>query len=333
MAAIYGKGFESSIDIVPEVTFGTLDTNNELTLPFISETLTHSIEPLMDEIKDGVGPSRVASIKDMEQGGGTVISEASYLNINELLIQAFGTRTGAGLNVDPYLYTPKDEILTSYSLVVNRNVKRYQYTGGVIEEIRIVGDMATSKIRIETDWIFQSVALESTAIVNPGLVASSIALMSQMVFRIGTVGGGALGASDVLPLSTFTFRIKNNFQIDFASGSAFMIQPIRGVDQREVSFEFTSPRYSDDPEIAAVMAAATGHTALQADLTWTGPSPQTMTLELPEIKTIEVPAPNVTDMSAIPFSASFNCFKNLNNQTFMSGSANLEVSLEKGETS
>ena len=103
-----------------------------------------------------------------------------------------------------------------------------------------------------------------------------------------------------------------------------MIQPIRG-DQREVSFTFTAPRYNSDAEIAAVVSAGTNHTILQADLIFDGPSTNEFKLELPEMHVATPSTPAITGFNTIPFSAELNCFKNLNNSTFMSAAANFEA--------
>jgi len=322
MAVTYAKGFNCAAEIVPEVAYGTLATGTEKALRIVDETLTRQF-PLLDSmVKRGTGAERLPTVKDTESASGMVKVEADYHNIHEILLHALGTYTAG----PPKEYEPAADITASYSVVIDRGVTRFQYTGGMIEELRILGDAATSRIFLEADWIFQKGATSATALAGAALTSSTLMKMSELTFRIGTTAD-ALASGDALALSSFVLRIKNNWKIDFASGSAYMIQPIRDT-LREVTLSIMAPRYSSDDEIAAIMTAVTGDSVLQADFTWDGPDTDSLLIELPEMKTAAPPALNIQSHAVIPFSMDFNCFKNENNQTYMSDAADMDVRME-----
>lgn len=311
-ATTYGKGFSAGAEIVPEATYGTLATTGEKKLRLISETLTSQHNLMANEVKAAYGEAQIASVTDTYGAGGTTVCELDYDNFNELLVSAIGAVATA-------TYEPDAELPTPYSVVIDRLVKRFQYTGGFTEELRITGNATPgdSRVRIENDWTFMKCTPSDTALDGVALVSSTPVKMSELTFSIGDISD-ALAAGDAIPISSFTLRVKNNLKIDYGSGSAYIIQPIRE-KQREVYFDVTIPRYSDQTAVTAIQTAITNHTQLQATLNFDGPGSDSFVISLPELFGVQDDNfPNVSDHSVMPFNGRFQAFKNVHNTTHMS---------------
>ena len=311
-APVIGKGFMAEAVLVPEVvaTFGTLEASGQLAFRFVSASETNDYKDLLDNTLYGYGASARHGEADRELHTVTVVLRADYDNTVTFLNGVTG-HAAADM-------TPVAENALIYSLVIDKVVERFQYTGGVIEELRIIGNADTSVIMIEADFIFAKLTKASAAIPAASLTASTFLKMQDATFRIGTMAD-ALTAGDALAITDFTIRIKNNFLIKWGSASQYIIVPIRE-KPREVYLDITASRYDDSAEIAAIGTAMTGNSILQADLTISdGVSTNNFLAQFAEL----YPTPNtrlnppVGDAGPLTFSASFQAFYNLNNGTLM----------------
>jgi len=310
-ATTYGKGFSGAAVIVPESTYGTLAGSGQKKLKLVSETLTGKHFLLPNEIKNAYGETQIPSVANQKGANGTTICLADYDNIGELLTSAIGA-------VATTTWEPDAELPTPYSIIVDRVVKRFQFTGGFTEELRIRGQAGANdgRIYIENDWLFQKCTPSSDAMLADDLTSCTEMKMSELTFSIGDTKD-ALAAGDAIPISAFTFRVKNNLKVDFGSGSAYCIQPIRE-RQREVYLDITIPRYSNQTAVAAIETAVDAHSILQATLNFDGPGSDSFVLSLPELYAVEEdPMAKIADHAVMPFSASFQAFKNTNNLTHM----------------
>lgn len=320
-APTYSKAFDTKAIIVPEATYGTLAGSGQSALRLISETLTAEKPPLYAQIKDANGAARKRSIFDTETASGTLIVEADYSNIVTLLEACLGSQTGTGAVSTPYVTVPSDEMSSSYSIVIEKGLKRHQFLGGMVQAMRLKGDVAMSRLRLETDWIFSKRTVSADPILSASLTSCNAIEMSELVFRIGDISD-ALGAADALPISTFELGINNNLKVDYASSSTTILQPIRD-RQREVYLNITAPRYSSVDEIAAIVTAQEAFSQMQADFTFTGASPKELYIEIAEMfPSAQFQASTPEDFSVRPFDASWDCFDNVNNKTYMSDTTN-----------
>lgn len=314
-APVYAKGFIGNIIHVPESSYGALAVSGQYAVPAVSEALSRNMQ-YIDEgpvLIAGKTASRRKNLQGQEQSGGTVTYRVDYDNVKLIMEAALGTGTGT-----PFIITPAAEITKYTSILVDNTVERYQYLGGVIEELRIIGDVTADNgiITMEADWVFQTGAASATAALTASLTASTYAKMGEMTFRIADTAD-ALAAGDALKIGKFLIRIKNNLRIEYASESAYIVAPIRE-KPRETTFEFTCPNYSDNTVQATVRAAIRAHTILQADLTWDGPGSDAIKIEIPEMYAADVVPPNLSDASTLTLPVKLNCFENVNNQTHMS---------------
>ena len=312
-APVIAKGFMTEAVIVPEVvaTFGTLEASGQLAFPFVSASETNEYMDIEDETKRGWGASSVHGQADREIHRVTVVSRFDYDNSVEFLIGVTGH--------DAADMTPVAENALIYSLVIDKVVERWQYTGGVIEEVRIIGSADTSIVMLESDFIFAKLTKAAAAIPTASPTASTYLKMQDATFRIGTTAD-ALASTDALTITNFTIRIKNNFLTKWGTASPYIIVPIRG-NPRQVYLDFTTSRYDDSDEVAAIGAAMTANSILQADLTISdGVETNNFLAQFAEL----YPTPNtrtnpaVGDASPLIFSPSFQAFKNTNNLTHMS---------------
>ncbi len=302
MATIYGKGFTSGLVLASEaVAFGTLGTTG-IAVPFISETLTAKPDYVPHDIKIGKGASAYPSIVGNTDVDGTIVCKVDYDNMARFFIQTTGDAAT--------LFVPADEVTQSTSVIVNRNVERLQYTGGVIEEMRIMGsiDNNNSLIMMESDWFFQKRTVSSDAILSASLTSSTYAKMSELVFRIGTQAD-ELAAVDAIAIQNFVIRFKNNFKIVRGSGSAFIVQPVRDLP-REVTLDITVSNYSDTgTALLAIVAALRAHSALAADFTFTA-SAGSITITIPELYPMDLDNMPIADDKILSFPVKLRAYKN-----------------------
>jgi hypothetical protein len=310
MAVSIAKGFNTKAVIVPEAMYGTLAESGQQALPIISETLTKNYVYMQNEVKVAGGASRLPSQLGNQTAGGTVTCEWDYDNCSELLTAAIGS---LALGV----FTPTEDLDDKYSIILDKELKRHQFLGGMCQEMRIRGGAGINngKTLLETDWIFRSMTESDTAILADTLTASGKIKHSNLTFRIGN-GTDALAAGDALPLVEYTFRVRNNLSVIYASGnSGSIIQPVRQ-SMREVTLEITLPYYSSDDETTAIKTAAAAHSLLQADFTWSDGT-DTMLLQIGEMYLGDYPNQNIESHDMLPFKAMFDVVKNVNNQTYL----------------
>lgn len=304
----YHKGFTGNVVLVVESSWNTLAGSGQVAIPMESETLMATPKFIENDVKIGNTHTRKANTLDVEDIAGTVVSRLDYNNMGRILTQAIGTPTST-------TYSPAEEITNSTSLIIDRTVDRLQYTGGVIEELRIMGNVADNVCKIEADWVFAKRTRSTDAILSASLTASTYALMSEMALRIGDIGD-ALAAGDTIGVNDFTLRIKHNLDLVRTSGSAYLIAPIRKIP-RETSLEFTLPYLSDTGVSATIAAAIRAHSILQATLTWDGPGSDAITISLAEMYSQEHDNLNIPDSNTVPFKVKLNAYKNVLNTTLM----------------
>jgi hypothetical protein len=313
--ALEGKGYKVDAVLVHEDTFGMLDTSVPVVtkFPLLRESLKKVSENIENDTKDGGNEAAKAFTKDRYHiAGGTGIA-MDYNNFEEVMHLAVGVVSGSGAQASPFIWEPDEEITTSYSLILDKTAKRYQYTGGIIESFTLNSNAQRNRCEMDIDWMFQKLTISDTAINEASLAASEAMKHSQLTFRIGTQAD-ALAATDALAVSDISFMWKNNWNApEFQSGSNFIVQPIRQLP-REVTLTFTASRYNSDAEISAIQDALTNGTKLQADMTWTGTASagliRIFQIKLPELMVIDEPNVPVSDHSPLTFTTTMRAFVN-----------------------
>jgi hypothetical protein len=315
-APVYGKGFTSGLVLAAEaVAFGTLGATG-IAVPFVSETLTRKPDYIPHDVKIGKGASAYPSVVGVTDVSGTLVTKVDYDNMARFFAQLTGDASSQ--------YIPADEVTLSTSIVVNRNVERLQYTGGVIEEARLIGNVANNNglIMLETDWVFQLCTPSSDAILSASLTASTYAKMSELTLMIGDISDALSGTTDKQIIRDFVLRYKNNFKLVQGSQSGYIRQPIRDIP-REVTFEFTIENYVDSTTntvLGAIKTALRAHTQLQANLAWDGPGSDAISINLPELFPADVDNLPISDDKILTFPVKLRAYKNIHNTTNMASS-------------
>ncbi len=301
MATTYGKGYNTAVEIVPESTYGTLAATGELLVYAESESLVDDKPFVENTHMAAEGAARKVGFQDRTTAGGTLTVQADYDACLKLL------KCALGANATTY-WSFAEENTECMSIVVNRALKRHQFTGGVIEELRIRGGQDDPKVFIEADFIFQKDTPSDTALVATALPAERI-LYNQMAFYIGNISD-ALAATDALVLANFLIRIKNSYKIEFGNGSAFIVQPLRE-SQRNVSLEITALRYDDDAEVTAIEASSNAGSQMQAEFVFDGAvGSNSWTVMIPNLRLRKKPHPNVSGKNSMVYQATFDCYQN-----------------------
>ncbi len=320
-APVIGRGHTTSMVIVPETTFGTLATGSEIAVPFVSESISQAFtyRPNVIKIGKGIGARRVPTVAH-QRNGGTIQMWADYKNMSRFLKQACGSEelgSGGTTNV----YTLTDEITISSSIVIDKNVERFQFTGGYIEEFRLLGNVDDDEgmIKLETDWIFAKATTSATAISEETLAESPKMLMDDLTFRIHSVNA-ALSSSHNLAIKSFTLSCKHNMrENDFQSGSAYIVAPTRA-NPRDVSLKFTAYNYTDNAVITVVKTALRAHTQLQASLSWSktvGANTYSFSIRIPQLFALEMDNEPISDDGLLTFQANLGAYENTDNKTHM----------------
>ncbi len=301
-ATSYGKEYNAAAEIVPEIAWGSLEATGLLAVLLASETLTDD-KPFPDATHvAGEGAARKVGEQDRINASGMLKVQADYVNCRALLLAALGDSNST-------FFYPAEENAQSISALIDRDLKRHQFRGGMIEELRIIGNADDPRVYMECDFVCKDDNPSATELSGATLPAYRI-LMKHLVFRIADVTN-IIAAGDALVLSSFILRIKNNFKVQYGTGSAYIVKPIRDT-QRQVTLEITALRYSDETSITAVETAANAGSQLQADFTFTGDSPYVWTIHLPEMYLQKKPHPNVSGKNSMAYSAVFDVYSHDN---------------------
>jgi hypothetical protein len=187
-----------------------------------------------------------------------------------------------------------------------------QYLGGVIEEMRLIGNVENNSgiVMLETDWVFASGLSSATALPSASLTASVYVKMSDLTFSIGDVTN-VLAAGDAIAVHDFTFRIKNNWKIERGSASAYIIQPVRDLP-REVTLDFTVSKYSDNTVVAAIAAGLRNHTQLQAVMSWASGA-ETLAIYIPRLYGADIDNMPIADDKILALPVKLKAHLNANN--------------------
>lgn len=310
MATTYAKGFNTGIEIVPETSYGALAVSGQLRLPATSESMKEGDREWIKNTHmfDEGAAQRVGFQGRYKPVSGGIVTAADYDNCLALIKAALGTQATNN-------YSFAEENTESLSVVVDRKLKRFQFLGCMIEELRIRADTSDPRVFMEADFVGKNCNISDTALATSTLPTGRIKF-SQLTFQIGDCSD-ALAGGDALTLSSFLLRIKNNFQVEYGNGSQYIIQPWRD-KQREVTLEITATRYSSVDEIAAMETAAAAGSIMQSKLTFSDGASDSWIISIPEMYHQAQPHQNVAAKeNSMKYTTTFDCYANINNSTYM----------------
>lgn len=258
-------------------TWGTAFTKSgQVMMPYNTESLTKEWPRIESLALLGYG-GKEASEQGNLTGSGSTEHQLDYNNFLPLLKGALGAEAGGVVTVE-------DLCTEIFWLEIDKQVSRWRYGPAMITKMVISG-AAGEMIKVSFDWAFRNGAENATAFTATVAGAMDKVLFSQLVFRVRDLLG-AIGAGDKWPISSFELEFNRNMKVDDSATSDSTPQeilvPLEG-EFREATLKLTVPRYSS----ATWQGWKTADTSLQADLVFSGPSAQSITIELPQLKIIE----------------------------------------------
>lgn len=160
------------------------------------------------------------------------------------------------------------------TIVRDKVVYTSEVTGAVFNGFEIrVGEMG----RIEVDWLFVGNNEIEDSVINTSTQINALTFptlgrrwfFKDCVIRLNTQTGGALGAGDAIPFSTFKLRVEQPVDVKFAGGQQTIIQPLDNGFPK-ISLDLTFARFNATSQ--AFFSAMKAGTRYKADIIFTGPA-------------------------------------------------------------
>ena len=131
--------------------------------------------------------------------------------------------------------------------------------------------------RIEIDWLGLGDLEKSDSVINTSTQINALTFptlgsrffMKDLIVRLNSQSGGALGSGDAVKVTAFRLRYEQPMDVKFVGGSPSMIQPLDN-GFPSISLELTFARY--DAASHAFFAAHRDGTRYKGDLIFTGPA-------------------------------------------------------------
>lgn len=277
MADAGGSGAKLGVRLLTQWTDGYTAPGAGHLVPFTKESLSAAFDRIEDESLVGSG-SRPASDQGALKAQGEIEHELDYNNF-DTIFEAF-----CGANA-ARVFTMTNDNLPKYPLAeFEKVIARHRYYAAKIGGLVISGQ-ANGKVTLKTKWHPRQRVISGTAF--PGACtlagARTRVLFKHLSnnFRIGDQVD-ALGAGDVLGISSFELTLDRNLKADDndSQNPTYVLEPIPG-GWRAASLKLTLPRYNATTAVLATWKDA--DTALQARFVFTG-SGETFTIELPNLR-------------------------------------------------
>ena len=280
------KGFASSMAATVSSVWGTpVACGAGEQFEFVSESLTPDAQFIPDESLTGFA-TRLEGDKGNEFHNGDVVMDARYEGVGVFLAQALGTAgvpTQVGTD-DAYthLLLPADDKEGKHLTVAfDKQVGVWEYTTCKVGGFSFTCQNG-NRGRFTFPIIPQGLNINTSSGTNNNTTKANwtlpsnrdFAKFSQMVVRINTQAGGALGDTDLVYVSGFECNLNNNYPTDDVTTQFgnLIDEPIQdGFTDVGGSLSFsryhdTSPGGND-----ALISALLSKTAYKMDVVLTGP--------------------------------------------------------------
>ena len=310
------QGHQSRAAIGKEATWGTGVAVNEI-LPFKSEGVDKTIQKLVQEYlnKSAAYEQSVASTiavqGDVTLEGVYDVGGTNILGIDSIILGALGSAAYDSTN-GVNKYTVADDILTSFTVAINKDGTVWEVQGAKVNQLQINGS-AGNKLELVASLIGYDLKRTGDAgIVNSPTAVDGLSSgrPTLIVFDHLTAKLGTFGASSAVKISEFSVSINNNLsEPQFASGDLRTLEPLRN-GFREVSGSLTFPRYDSD----TVFQWFDNNTELELTLEFVSGS-QYFKIFLPRIIISEPPTAPVGGPELLTVTIPFKALENQNDNT------------------
>jgi hypothetical protein len=271
-------GIKAKLAFSPAVaTWGTAFTKTgQVGMPYTEESLTKEWQRIESEALLGFG-GKEASEQGNLVGAGSTTHQLDYNNFLPLLKGAMGAEAGGVVTIE-------DLCTEMFWIELDKQVSRWRYGAAMATKMTISG-AAGEMVKGVFEWAFKLGEENATAFTATISGAMDKVLFSQLVFRIADQLD-AIAGGDAVGISSFELEFNRNMKVDDwvsdASKPQEILVPLEG-EFREATLKVTVPRYA----AATFQTWKDADTNLQADLVFSGPSAQSLTIELPQLKIIE----------------------------------------------
>lgn len=310
-AAAFGQ--EIRMAAAKETTWGTGVAITDV-ITFLTEDINRNQQFLQSEYNSGrVG--REQAIASVKEAAGQVGFEAVYDTIagdpfgwELILLAAMGAGTYDGVN-SLTQYTLANSLDESLTIAMNKTVSAWEMVGAKCSQLTLTGQVG-GKVTGNANFVGKTVYLTGDAgITNSAAAIDALAptakpnhvLLQEGIFRIGTVAGGALSATEQVAISEFELTIDNALtDATFATpentghtDALFSIEHVRN-NIRQITLRIVIPRYTAN----TFFGWADGDTLLQADLVFDNGS-ESLAILMPTLKITESPTAPTSGPGAI----------------------------------
>ena len=230
------KGFAAKAAVGKETTWGTPVVVSQL-IPFVSEGLSKEFSRASDNILGSEAIQRAEITQ--ENTSGSVELEAVYTGLDEILEAALGTKSGTGISTDPFIFSLTEDINTSLTIAIDKQVSVHEFVGVKINQLTIQGS-AGDTIKVSLDTIAKSKNRAASALNLSTDIAAASPFGGRMLFSdvSCSVGGSPIG------IAGFNLQLNNNLTAVYEN-SKEPVEILRN-GKREVSLSIDIARYIND---------------------------------------------------------------------------------------
>ena len=266
---------ELDYDNIRDILEGMFGTETLVQVTSTTDYTTAAID-----VEDGIGGSTITStggsapfsvfsaddvveVTSSENGNEGIYTIASVTETNTK-ITFTGIMVGSDNTDDEEIvisnivktYTPSDELEVSYSVVIDKKVKRYQCLGGKINSITLRSEVKENKLLADIDWSFQHIDIAATAI-PPTTPTTSEKVKHHDLRLLVNTHESVLATTDTLPIQSFEIVRDNKLQTDLYHSSEDSVNGQMIVEQiraalPETLFTLTCGRFNTRAELATI---------------------------------------------------------------------------------
>ena len=268
-------GFLSKMGISVRTSWTQAYTAPTYIMPFLSETLTSQFNRIPNDTLQGYG-GRLPSEQGVEGLGGSTEHHFSYNTSGpRLFLTAVMGLDTAGV------ITITDTVTDKYYVIeLEKQVKRWRFWPCACNKMTITGEK-DKPCKIVFDWFARNFDAVDTAFPSLAQPSNTLVMFDDLVFRVADQID-AIAAGDSVGIDSFEIVLDRARKADdYESNATTPKQPLDPVSGgwRVSTLKIKVPRYST----GTFEGWRDANTALQADLTFTGPV-VTITIQLPELR-------------------------------------------------
>lgn len=230
------KGFAAKAAVGKETTWGTPVNVSQL-IPLVSEGLSKEFSRASDNILGSEAIQR-AEITQVNVSGSIEL-EATYTGLDEIFEIALGTKSGTGTSTDPYIFALTEDINSSLTVAIDKQVSVHEFAGVKINQLTIQGS-AGDTIKVSLDTIAKVKNRGTSATNTKTDINNAAAFGGRILFSdfSCSIGGSPVG------IAGFNLQLNNNLIAVYENAKEPVEISRNG--KREVSLSIDIARYTSD---------------------------------------------------------------------------------------